>query len=280
MSAGHTAQTAQTMQTMRVNAIASEATDDEPGARSLPILKFAVAGVAIAGLGFLLLTQGEAIAHAIQTFNTWVSELGPAAPIVFALGYAVSIIAFVPGSLLTAAAGAIFGVGQGTLYTFLGASLGASGAFLIARYLARDAIESRLADNARFHAVDSAIGREGRKIVFLLRLSPVFPFTFLNYLLGLTRVSLKDYVIGHLGMLPGTLLYVYIGKVAAEVASLGAEGGGRGGAESAFLIFGLVVTAVVTVIITRIAKRALQEATQETAQEMTQETTQEARHEL
>ncbi len=246
-----------------MSAVEVSTTPSHTNLRPVPILKFLLIAVAALGLALLIKTQGASIADAILRFNAWVSELGPSAPLVFALGYALSIIAFIPGSLLTAAAGAIFGVGQGTLYTFLGASLGASGAFLIARYLARDTIERRFSDHARFEAVDRAIGREGRKIVFLLRLSPVFPFTFLNYLLGLTKVRFVDYMIGHLGMLPGTLLYVYIGKVAAELANLGVEDAGRSPAEIAFLVFGLVVTLVVTLFITRVAKRALQESTDE-----------------
>ena len=125
-------------------------------------------------------------------------------------------------------------------------------------------IERRLAGDGRFAAIDRAVGEQGRKIVFLLRLSPVFPFTLLNYALGLTRVKLGDYLIASIGMLPATLLYVYTGKVAGDVTAVaGGSAQARGLADWAVLVIGLVATAAVTVIVTRIARRALAAATEE-----------------
>src|SRR5439155_1410723 len=100
------------------------------------------------------------------------------------------------------------------------ATLGASAAFLVGRYLARAAVERRIAANPRFAAIDRAVGAEGRKIVFLLRLSPVFPFNLLNYALGLTRVRFADFFLASVGMLPGTVLYVYSGKLIGDVTGL------------------------------------------------------------
>jgi len=135
-------------------------------------------------------------------------------------------------------------------------------AFLLARHGARAAIERRIEGDQRFAAIDRAVGAEGRKIVFLLRLSPVFPFNLLNYALGLTQVKTSDYVIASIGMLPGTLLYVYTGKVAGDVAAIAGGGAGeKGAADWAVLVLGLLATAVVTVIVTRIARRALAAAT-------------------
>src|SRR5262249_39704886 len=138
---------------------------------------------------------------------------------VFIAGYVVATVAFVPGLVLTLAAGAIFGLLRGTLYTFVGATLGASAAFLVARYLARFRIERKIAGNPRFQAIDRAVSREGLKIVALLRLSPVFPFNLLNYSLGLTKVRFVDYLAASIAMLPGTLVYVYYGKAAGSLAS-------------------------------------------------------------
>lgn len=190
--------------------------------------------------------------------------LGFWGPLVFIVGYAIATVAFVPGSLLTLAAGAIFGLVQGTAYVFVAATLGSTAAFLVSRYLARAAIERRLADNARFSAIDRAVAREGRKIVLLLRLSPVFPFVLLNYGLGLTKVRLVDYVIASIGMLPGTVLYVCYGMLAGDVAAL------AGGVESerdwtyyATLVLGLVATLGVTTILGRLARKALREVTDE-----------------
>jgi uncharacterized membrane protein YdjX (TVP38/TMEM64 family) len=170
----------------------------------------------------------------------------------------LAAIAGIPGSLLTLAAGAIFGLGFGVLYVLVGATLGASAAFLVARYVARAFVERRVRANARFQALDDALAHDGRRIVFLLRLSPVFPFSLLNYALGLSRVRFADFVVASVGMLPGTVLYVYYGKLAGDVAAI-ASGGApeRGAGYYAVLALGLVATVVVTTIVTRAAGRAL-----------------------
>ncbi len=198
----------------------------------------------------------------VPAFAAWVDGLGLWGPLVFIAGYAVATVALVPGSILTLAAGAIFGLAEGTLYVFAGATLGACGAFLVSRYLARGAVERRLAGYPRFAAVDRAVGREGRKIVFLLRLSPVFPFNLLNYGLGLTRVRFVDYAIACLGMLPGTFLYVYYGKLLGDVAAVagGAEVE-RGAGYWVVLALGIAATVAVTALITAKARQALQRET-------------------
>ena len=217
-----------------------------------------VAVVLIGGI----LAIGWLAGQYVQRFAVWVDGLGVWGPVVFVVGYIASVIAFVPASILTLAAGAIFGVALGTVYVLVAATVGAAVSFLVARHLARDAVERRLAGNTRFAALDRAVGAEGRKIVFLLRLSPVFPFTLLNYALGLTNVRFGDYLIACAGMIPGTLLYVYSGKLAGDVAVL-ASGAPvqKGSGYYAFLTVGLVATVVVTTMVTRLARRALDEAT-------------------
>jgi uncharacterized membrane protein YdjX (TVP38/TMEM64 family) len=198
----------------------------------------------------------------VPRFAAWVDGLGVWGPLAFVAGYAVAVVAFVPGSILTLAAGAIFGVAEGTLWVFVAAVLGSTGAFLVARHGARRQVERRIEGDARFAAIDRAVAREGGKIVLLLRLSPVFPFNLLNYALGLTKVRLRDYLLGSVGMLPGTLLYVYSGKVAGDVAA--AAGGApvaRGAGYYAVLGLGLLATLAVTVLVTRTARRALAQAT-------------------
>ena len=192
----------------------------------------------------------------------WVESLGTLGPVVFVAGYAVGIVAFVPGSVLTLAAGAIFGLVEGVVYVFVAATLGSVLAFLVSRYLARARIESRIEGNQRFRAIDQAVAREGRKIVFLLRLSPMFPFSLLNYALGLTRVSFADYVVASVGMIPGTVLYVYYGKLAGDVAALAGGAAVEKGPEYyGILVLGLVATVAVTTLVTRTARRALAEST-------------------
>lgn len=215
----------------------------------------------IVGLAVLVVLGRQAGGY-IPVFAQWVNGLGVWGPIVFIVGYTVATVAFVPGSLLTLAAGAIFGLAQGTVYVFVAAVLGSSAAFLVSRYLARATIERRLSGSPRFAAIDRAVGAQGRKIVFLLRLSPVFPFNLLNYGLGLTKVRFADYVAASVGMLPGTLLYVYYGKLAGDVAALaGGAAPEKGVGYYAVLILGLAATIVVTTIVTRTARRALKEAT-------------------
>jgi uncharacterized membrane protein YdjX (TVP38/TMEM64 family) len=218
-------------------------------------------GLLLVGIVALVLV-GRRLGGLVPQFAAWVDGLGPWGPLAFIAGYVLACIAFVPGSVLTVAAGAIFGVMKGVVYVFVGASLGASAAFLVARYAARDAIARRLAGNIRFEAIDRAIAREGRKIVTLLRLSPVFPFNLLNYALGLTRVRFVDYLVAMVGLLPGTILYVYSGKLAGDLVALaGGMTPPKGPGYYAVLGLGLLATIAVTAIITRTARRALRAVT-------------------
>jgi uncharacterized membrane protein YdjX (TVP38/TMEM64 family) len=231
---------------------------DGAAGRSPVLLRIA----AVALVAAALIALGRLAGARIPAFAAFVNDLGWWGPAVYIAGYAVATVAFVPGSLLTLAAGAIFGVVKGTAIVFVAATLGASLAFLAARHTARSAIERRLAGNERFAAVDRAVAREGRKIVLLLRLSPIFPFNLLNYALGLTQVRFGDYLIACIGMLPGTLLYVYYGAIAGEVAALaGGAATPKGAGYYALLGVGLAATIAVTAIVTRTARRALDEAT-------------------
>lgn len=214
----------------------------------------------LAGLGTVavLVTLGRSVGGDVPAFAQWVQGLGAWGPIVFIAGYVVATVCFIPGSLLTLAAGAIFGVPRGVAFVLVGATLGATAAFLVSRYVARRAIERRVAGHPRFAAIDTAIGAQGRRLVFLLRLSPVVPFTLLNYALGLTQVRLADFVAGSVGMLPGTLLYVYYGKLAGDLAALaGGAAPPRGPEYYVVLALGLAATIAVTTVVTRLARTAL-----------------------
>jgi uncharacterized membrane protein YdjX (TVP38/TMEM64 family) len=227
-------------------------------------------GKLVVGAGLLaaLLYLGRSAGGYVPIFAEWVEGLGVLGPIAFIFGYAVAVVAFIPGSVMTLVAGAIFGLAEGTLYVIVAATLGSTLAFLLARHGARAAIERRIEGDERFAAIDRAIGAEGLKIVFLLRLSPVFPFNLLNYALGLTQVRLVDYFMASIGMLPGTLLYVYTGKVAGDVAAIaGGQAGEKGVGDWLVLVLGLIATAIVTVLVTRIARRALAVATGEDGQD-------------
>jgi uncharacterized membrane protein YdjX (TVP38/TMEM64 family) len=192
-----------------------------------------------------------------------VEELGFWGPVALGAIYLVAPTLMVPGALLTLGAGALFGVVTGSITVIISATLGASVAFLVGRYAARGWVQRRFVEgNDRFAAVDAAVGREGFKVVLLTRLSPLFPFNMLNYAYGLTRVALKDYMLASfLGMMPGTVMYVYLGAVAGSVAETASGGQGKTPGEWALLSLGLLATIVVTVYVTRIAKRALSQET-------------------
>lgn len=188
----------------------------------------------------------------------WVAGLGPTGMIAFVGIYVLACVFMVPGSVLTLGAGAVFGVVKGSVIVSVAATLGATAAFLVGRYLARNRVAKMIEGNERFRAIDEAVGREGWKIVGLTRLSPVFPFNVLNYAYGITKVSLRDYFLASwVGMLPGTVMYVYLGSLAGSLATLGGHGGGRTPAQWALYGVGLLATVAVTVFVTRIARTAL-----------------------
>jgi uncharacterized membrane protein YdjX (TVP38/TMEM64 family) len=225
-------------------------------------LRAGSAAVAFAGL----LWAGRSLGALLPGFAAWVDGLGVWGPLVFIAGYALAVVAFVPGSILTLCAGAIFGLARGTAYVFVAATLGASIAFAIARWVARPWVERWLAGRSDFAAIDRAIAAEGRRIVFLLRLSPMFPFNVLNYALGLSRVRFVDALVACVGMLPGTLLYVYYGRLAGEVATVaGGAAVPHGAGYWAVLGLGLAATIVLTAVVARTARRALREATADDA---------------
>jgi len=210
----------------------------------------------------VLVVLGRVAGGWIPRFAAWVNGLGAWGPLAFVVGYAAAVVAFVPGSVLTLAAGAIFGLARGALYV---SSPPCSAPRPRSSSRAPCPNRRRAADHghARFAAIDRAVAAEGRKIVFLLRLSPVFPFSLLNYALGLTRVHFVDYVLASPGMIPGTLLYVYYGKLAGDVAALAGGARSRKAPATGRSSPRLAATVVVTTLVTRTARRALREATGE-----------------
>ena len=195
----------------------------------------------------------------------WVDSLGSLGAIAFIVLYILATVAFLPGSILTLGAGVVFGVFFGSLYVFIGATLGAIAAFLVGRYLARDWVAQKIAGNQKFTAIDQAVGKEGFKIVLLTRLSPIFPFFLLNYAYGVTGVSLKDYAIASVGMIPGTIMFVYIGSLAGNLATLGTQNQTVNPfLEWTIRIIGFMATVAVTLYVTKLARKALDEAVFET----------------
>ena len=217
--------------------------------------KIALAVAAVALVAALFLVDARAL---LREALAGLGALGAWGPVLFVLLYVVATVCFVPGSALTLGAGALFGVGLGSVLVSAGSTLGATAAFLVGRYFARDWVAKKIEGNAAFAAIDRAVAADGWKIVGLTRLSPAFPFSLLNYAFGLTRVKLRDYVLASwTGMMPGTVMYVYLGSLARAAGDRHRTAG-----EWTLYGLGLGATVAVTVVVTRIARRALAQRTQ------------------
>ena len=183
--------------------------------------------------------------------------------IAFIVIYNLATILFVPASILTLGGGAIYGVVWGSIYVFVAATLGAIFAFLIGRYFARGWFSEKIRNNMTFRAIDAAVVIDGFKIVLLTRLSPIFPFNMLNYVFGVTRVALKDYILGSIGMIPATIMYVYLGSLIGDVALLGIHPTNIISnpqtqiAQWTIKVVGLVATLAVTIQVSRLANKIL-----------------------
>jgi uncharacterized membrane protein YdjX (TVP38/TMEM64 family) len=197
----------------------------------------------------------------LKNLLIWIESLGSIGAIAFIGIYITATVVFLPAFILTLGAGVLFGVWLGSIYVFIGATFGSIAAFLVGRYLARDWVAKKIAGNDRFGAIDRAVGKEGLKIVLLTRLSPAFPFNLLNYAFGVTGVSLQDYAIGSIGMIPGTIMFVYIGSLAGSLALIGTDAQPTNPTlQWTIRILGLIATIGVTVYVTRLAKQALAES--------------------
>lgn len=194
----------------------------------------------------------------LASFLEWVQGIGPWGAVLFAAAYVPAAVLLVPGSLLTLGAGFVFGVVRGTVIVSLGSTAGAAAAFLVGRSIAHDWVARRLADRPIMAAIGRAVETEGFKIVLLTRLSPVLPFNLLNYAFGLTAVPFRKYILASwIGMLPGTIMYVYLGSAASSVATLVSDNQPRSAGQQILFVLGLVATVAATIIVTRAARRAL-----------------------
>jgi uncharacterized membrane protein YdjX (TVP38/TMEM64 family) len=217
--------------------------------------------LALAVVVGLIVANPDWLQRELHGFLQWVQSLGWWGPVVLAAAYTPACLFFVPGSLLSLAAGFAFGVVVGTVTVSLGSVIGASAAFFAGRFLLRGWIEEKVARHPRFRAIDQAVGEQGFKIVLLTRLSPVFPFNLLNYAYGLTRVRFRHYLLASwIGMLPGTIMYVYLGSLVQNLADLVAGRVERSTGQTVLFVVGLVATVGVTIVITRIARKALDRA--------------------
>jgi uncharacterized membrane protein YdjX (TVP38/TMEM64 family) len=222
--------------------------------RTFRIVLAAVAAAVVLGWG------GRRIAPLVMPAVGAVHELGPLGPLFFILLYCIAVVALIPASWLTIAGGAVFGVVPASAYALVGATLGSTAAFLLGRHGARRIVARHLDAMPRFAAIDRAVSADARRIVMLLRLSPFTPFNFLNYALGLTAISVWDFILGSVGMIPTTFLYAYAGSVAGEALAVAGQAAvPKDASYYALLSAGLVATIAASALVTRAARRALRD---------------------
>lgn len=189
----------------------------------------------------------------IKSMSEWVKGLGAWGVIIFGLIYIVGTVALAPSAPLSIAAGLIF-QWWGLPIVIVSATIGATLAFIMGRYVARSRVENAIEERPKFKAVDKAVSEEGWKIVGLVRLSPLIPFNLQNYFFGTTKIGLLPYAAATgVGIIPGAAVYVYLGTI-------GAASGGEGGALKWTLLgAGLVATIVVTWFVSKRAQAKLAE---------------------
>ena len=236
-------------------------TANSPGSRTATILRVVVALVVIGG--FFALFRFLPVGAWIDAFKAWVAGQGALGVVAFALAYVgVSLVPGGPAAVMTLAGGAVFGFVTGTIVISLASTLGATLAFLLARTVLRERASRMAASSPRFAGLNRAIEKEGWKIVSLVRLSPLFPFTVVNYLFGLTPVRPVSYVLASwVAMLPGTAAYVYFG------AALGNAASGDDPIQKGIKLTLGVAAVVATILIARFAAKAIRAAGVEAGEE-------------
>ena len=220
--------------------------------RSLASAGLLVVLATVAGFAF-----GPALLEQARAATARLFAMGTSGHALFVAIFAVVTLAFVPAWILALAAGAAFPYGTAVGLCLAGSTSGSVLCFLAARHLVREAVERRLAASPRLAALDDAFAHHGTLVVFLLRLSPVVPYNLLNYLLGVTRVRLRDVLAGAVGMIPATFLFVGVGRTMADVGEAAVGERTRSTAEWALVGVGVAATLAVTFLLARTSSRAL-----------------------
>ena len=178
------------------------------------------AGALLIALGLIFILRQLRASGFLERILQWLNQLGPWGPIAFVLIYILAVLLLVPGSILTLGAGIVFGLVKGTLCVLVAGMISSTLCFLIARHVAHDWVSRKIAGTPRLKRIDDAIAVDGWKIVALLRLSPLIPFSLINYAFGLTRIPIGQYVAATLAIIPGTLMYVYFGTVIGDLSGI------------------------------------------------------------
>jgi uncharacterized membrane protein YdjX (TVP38/TMEM64 family) len=201
----------------------------------------------------LLAARALPIAEWLEWFKAWVQGIGAAGYVLYVIAYAICCVLLIPALALTLGAGAIFGFVAGSIVVAIGATLGATAAFLLARSVMRHRVEAMTASSAKFRELDRAIASEGTKIMWLVRLSGFPPFTWVNFALGLTGVPLRSYLLTtSIGILPGVFAFTWAGAAGAEALT--------GSANRTLLIATAVGAVLVSAYIARVATTAIRRA--------------------
>jgi uncharacterized membrane protein YdjX (TVP38/TMEM64 family) len=202
------------------------------------------------------LTAPVPLIDALVSIRAWIAGVGAWGPVVYMLLYALAVVLLVPGSLLALAAGLAYGP-WGLPLAVSAATAGAALAFLIGRYLAGEWLRKLSNRRLLLRAVESAVTEGGWRFVALIRLSPLLPFSLLNYYFGITRISFRQYLFGTLfGIVPGTSVNVLL----ASAGYAYTLGGMRHPLKLAMLAVGLAVTVVVCRIILQRVRIVLNDA--------------------
>ena len=191
----------------------------------------------------------------------WVEQLGFWGYLLFIFIYNIATIFLIPGSILTIKGGCLYGLFLGTIIVLIAAILGAIASFLLGRYYCRDWVNHQLKKYPTLQKIDQVVAKEGWKIVFLTRLSPILPFNLLNYFFGITDITLRDYIIGSFAIVPGTLMYVYIGSLLRDL-SIYEPSNFDANPETQTLIWlmrflGLIATIALTIYSVKIARKTI-----------------------
>lgn len=217
-----------------------------------------LAGAAFIVVGIAVMTSRVPVAQYVGALAECVRASGVWGPAVLATTYVLTTLLFIPVWPLTILAGFLFGPVMGTVTASVGGVTGAAAAFALGRGVAHERVQRQLACSGRFQAIDDAVRREGLKIVLLIRLSPIFPYVFTNYAFSLTKIRFRDFFLASwIGMLPGTILYVYLGTSAESIAQIASGSYRRGPVQTVLFVLGLAGTVVVTTLVTRTVRSAL-----------------------
>lgn len=217
--------------------------------------------IALACMGLALLRYQIELTDAAVAVLYWTRGLGWPGMLVVGLAYMPASVFLLPASLLTLSAGFLFGLWKGVLVAMLGNTAGAAAAFLVGRAVVHDWVQRRIGRKPAFRATADAIAGDGFKVVVLVRLSPLFPANVMNYVLSITKVCFRRYVLGTLvGMLPGTVLFVYVGSTARSLTAIAAGEIERNRWHQGLFYAGLLVAFGVSTLITLRARKMLKTA--------------------